>query len=103
MVALDHHFRKLAVFEFERDAPWKLDRNAPIIASVAPQFMQSDAGRFPLYPQVIECGSCVHDCEQCFGSDPKVSGQRLGLISRPDIFRNFAPETDDHFILHYSV
>ena len=61
MVVFDHHFREFAIFELEGDAPWELDGNAPILPPVAAQFVQSNAWGLPLYSQVIERRSCVHD------------------------------------------
>ena len=33
--------------------------------------MQPDVWRLALDAQVGKCRSCVHDCQQCFGTDPK--------------------------------
>ena len=61
MVVFDHYFRKLAVIEFEGDAPGELDRNAPIVPSVTAQFVQSNAWGLSAYLQVIQGRRRVHD------------------------------------------
>lgn len=98
MIVFDHHFRKLAVPEPESDAPWQPYCNAPAPSPVASEFVKPDVWGFALYPQIVEGRGCVHDRQQCFCTEPEVSGQCPGLIGGPDIPGNPASKTGNHVI-----